>query len=210
MEVMAVPKKNPFKLDKVSIRLNKDAPLMSGRPIQSPEDAVELVGQELCEMDREIVCIINLKADGTPINCTFASMGALDRSIAHPRELLKATILSNASSMIMIHNHPSSNLEPSVEDSILTDRMVKLCDLVGVPLLDHVIVGGDNSYYFSFKEKDKLPASNLRYSLKNDYNDIEFTVPVAAEGNREDSGIDTVAEESVKKDEMKPGRRNHR
>ena len=108
------------------------------------------------------------------------------------------------------HFHPSSNLEPSVEDSILIDRMVKLCDLVGVPLLDHVIVGGDNSYYFSFKEKDKLPASNLRYSLKNDYNDIEFTVPVAAEGNREDSGIDTVAEESVKKDEMKPGRRNHR
>jgi len=99
-----MPKKNPFKLDVVSIRLNNDAPLMSGHPVKSPEDAVKLIGQELCEMDREVVCIINLKSDGTPINCTFASMGALDRSVAHPRELLKATILSNASTMIMIHN----------------------------------------------------------------------------------------------------------
>ena len=199
-----MPKKNPFKLDVVSIRLNKDAPLMSGHPVKSPEDAVKLIGQELCEMDREVVCIINLKSDGTPINCTFASMGALDRSVAHPRELLKATILSNASTMIMIHNHPSGNLDPSIEDSILTDRMIKICDLVGVPLVDHIIVGGDNTDYFSFKEKDRLPASNLRYSLKNDYKDIEFSVPMAAETNLNGTVVSTVAEEN------KPGRRTRR
>ena len=199
-----MPKKNPFKLDVVSIRLNKDAPLMSGHPVKSPEDAVKLIGQELCEMDREVVCIINLKSDGTPINCTFASMGALDRSVAHPRELLKATILSNASTMIMIHNHPSGNLDPSMEDSMLTDRMIKLCDLVGVPLVDHIIVGGDNTDYFSFKEKDRLPASNLRYSLKNDYKDIEFSVPMAAETNLSGTEVDTVAERN------KSGRRTRR
>ena len=199
-----MPKKNPFKLDVVSIRLNKDAPLMSGHPVKSPEDAVKLIGQELCEMDREVVCIINLKSDGTPINCTFASMGALDRSVAHPRELLKATILSNASTMIMIHNHPSGNLDPSMEDSILTDTMIKLCDLVGVPLVDHIIVGGDNTDYFSFKEKDRLPASNLRYSLKNDYKDIEFSVPMAAETNLSGTEVDTVAERN------KSGRRTRR
>ena len=199
-----MPKKNLFKLDVVSIRLNKDAPLMSGHPVKSPEDAVKLIGQELCEMDREVVCIINLKSDGTPINCTFASMGALDRSVAHPRELLKATILSNASTMIMIHNHPSGNLDPSMEDSILTDRMIKLCDLVGVPLVDHIIVGGDNSDYFSFKEKDRLPASNLRYSLKTDYKDIEFSVPMAAEVNSNKTDVSTVAEDN------KSGRRTRR
>ncbi len=199
-----MPKKNPFKLDVVSIRLNKDAPLMSGHPVKSPEDAVKLIGQELCEMDREVVCIINLKSDGTPINCTFASMGALDRSVAHPRELLKATILSNASTMIMIHNHPSGNLDPSIEDSILTDRMIKICDLVGVPLVDHIIVGGDNSDYFSFKEKDKLPASNLRYSLKTDYKDIEFSVPMAAEVNSNKGDVSTIAENN------KTGRRTKR
>ncbi len=199
-----MPKKNLFKLDVVSIRLNKDAPLMSGHPVKSPEDAVKLIGQELCEMDREVVCIINLKSDGTPINCTFASMGALDRSVAHPRELLKATILSNASTMIMLHNHPSGNLDPSMEDSILTDRMIKLCDLVGVPLVDHIIVGGDNSDYFSFKEKDRLPASNLRYSLKTDYKDIEFSVPMAAEVNSNKTDVSTVAEDN------KSGRRTRR
>lgn len=199
-----MPKKNPFKLDVVSIRLNKDAPLMSGHPVKSPEDAVKLIGQELCEMDREVVCIINLKSDGTPINCTFASMGALDRSVAHPRELLKATILSNASTMIMIHNHPSGNLDPSIEDSILTDRMIKICDLVGVPLVDHIIVGGDNSDYFSFKEKDRLPASNLRYSLKTDYKDIEFSVPMAAEVNSNKDDVSTIAENN------KTGRRTKR
>ena len=199
-----MPKKNPFKLDVVSIRLNKDAPLMSGHPVKSPEDAVKLIGQEFCEMDREVVCIINLKSDGTPINCTFASMGALDRSVAHPRELLKATILSNASTMIMIHNHPSGNLDPSIEDSILTDRMIKICDLVGVPLVDHIIVGGDNSDYFSFKEKDRLPASNLRYSLKTDYKDIEFSVPMAAEVNSNKGDVSTIAENN------KTGRRTKR
>ena len=199
-----MPKKNPFKLDVVSIRLNKDAPLMSGHPVKSAEDAVKLIGQELCEMDREVVCIINLKSDGTPINCTFASMGALDRSVAHPRELLKATILSNASTMIMIHNHPSGNLDPSIEDSILTDRMIKICDLVGVPLVDHIIVGGDNSDYFSFKEKDRLPASNLRYSLKTDYKDIEFSVPMAAEVNSNKGDVSTIAENN------KTGRRTKR
>ena len=199
-----MPKKNPFKLDVVSIRLNKDAPLMSGHPVKSPEDAVKLIGQELCEMDREVVCIINLKSDGTPINCSFASMGALDRSVAHPRELLKATILSNASTMIMIHNHPSGNLDPSIEDSILTDRMIKICDLVGVPLVDHIIVGGDNSDYFSFKEKDRLPASNLRYSLKTDYKDIEFSVPMAAEVNSNKGDVSNVAENN------KTGRRTKR
>lgn len=199
-----MPKKNPFKLDVVSIRLNKDAPLMSGHPVKSPEDAVKLIGQELCEMDREVVCIINLKSDGTPINCTFASMGALDRSVAHPRELLKATILSNASTMIMIHNHPSGNLDPSIEDSILTDRMIKICDLVGVPLVDHIIVGGDNSDYFSFKEKDRLPASNLRYSLKTDYKDIEFSVPMAAEVNSNKGDVSIIAENN------KTGRRTKR
>lgn len=199
-----MPKKNPFKLDVVSIRLNKDAPLMSGHPVKSPEDAVKLIGQELCEMDREVVCIINLKSDGTPINCTFASMGALDRSVAHPRELLKATILSNASTMIMIHNHPSGNLDPSIEDSLLTDRMIKICDLVGVPLVDHIIVGGDNSDYFSFKEKDRLPASNLRYSLKTDYKDIEFSVPMAAEVNSNKGDVSTIAENN------KTGRRTKR
>lgn len=98
------------KLDVVSIRLVKDAPIMSDKPIGNPIAAVELLGKQLCDMDREVLCVINLKANGVPINCNFVSMGAVDQTVAHPRELFKSAILSNASSMLLLHNHPSGNL----------------------------------------------------------------------------------------------------
>ena len=113
-------------LEVVTIRLKKDAPIMSNRPIHSPMDAVRLLGKELFELDREVICIVNLRTDGIPLNCNFVSMGGVDQSIAHPREIFKSSILSNATSMILIHNHPSGNLEPSKWDTILTDRMLKL------------------------------------------------------------------------------------
>lgn len=84
--------KNPFNLDVVSVRLVKDAPIMSGHPITKPEDAVLLLGKHLCEMDREVLCVINMKTDGTPINCHFASIGCLNESMAHPREALLCLI----------------------------------------------------------------------------------------------------------------------
>ena len=97
--------KNPFNLDVVSVRLVKDAPIMSGHPITKPEDAVLLLGKHLCEMDREVLCVINMKTDGTPINCHFASIGCLNESMAHPREIFKASILSNAATIMLMHNH---------------------------------------------------------------------------------------------------------
>jgi len=95
----------PFQLDVVSVRLVRDAPLFSEQKITSPESAIAVVGEFLCEMDREVVCVINLKSDGTPINCNFASMGAINQAIVEPRELFKSAILSNAAQMIMVHNH---------------------------------------------------------------------------------------------------------
>ena len=115
--------KNPFNLDVVSVRLVKDAPIMSGHPITKPEDAVLLLGKHLCEMDREVLCVINMKTDGTPINCHFASIGCLNESMAHPREIFKASILSNAATIMLMHNHPSGNLTPSKHDTMMTDRM---------------------------------------------------------------------------------------
>ena len=81
-----------FQIEVVSLRLVKDTPIYSERPITMPEHAVELIGKELCDMDREVVCIINLQADGVPINCNFASMGALDQAFIYPRELFKSSI----------------------------------------------------------------------------------------------------------------------
>ena len=172
----------PFQLDVVSVRLVRDAPIFSKQKITSPESALSVVGELLCEMDREVVCVINLKSDGTPINCNFASMGAINQAIAEPRELFKSAILSNASQMIMVHNHPSGNLEPSKEDTIITDRILKLSSLLGIPLTDHVIVGGDNTKYFSFKEKELLKMPKISLTQYYQHLDFEENAMVAERG----------------------------
>ena len=165
-------KQNPFQLDVVSVRLVRDAPIFSEQKIVNPESAIAVVGELLCEMDREVVCIINLKSDGTPINCNIASMGAINQAIVEPREIFKSAILSNAAAMIMVHNHPSGNLEPSKEDTMITDRILTLSAYMGIPLKDHVIVGGDNSRYFSFKEKELLKVPKV--SLTQNYQYLNF------------------------------------
>jgi len=170
-----VEMQKPFQLDVVSVRLVKDAPIFSQQKITDPETAVGVVGDLLCEMDREVMCIINMKSDGTPINCNFASMGAIDKTIAEPRELFKTAILSNAAQMIMVHNHPSGRLEPSREDTALTDRILRLSELIGIPLSDHIIVGGDKSKFFSFRGKGLLTAP--RISFERNYHNLEFRTP---------------------------------
>lgn len=139
-------------LNVVSVRLVNDAPIISDRKISTPEDAIDLLGKYLCDMDREVVCVINLKTDGTPINCSFVSIGALNFSIVEPREIFKASILSNAHSIILLHNHPSGALNPSYDDIRVTGRIEKCCDLLGFNFRDHIIVGTTIGKYFSFRE----------------------------------------------------------
>jgi DNA repair protein RadC len=109
-------------------------------------------------------------------------MGAISQAIAEPRELFKTAILSNAAKMMLVHNHPSGMLEPSKEDTILTDRMLKLTALLGIPLIDHVIVGGDNSRYFSFKEKEMLTMPQINLTQNYQYLEFENRALVAEPG----------------------------
>lgn len=81
-----------FKLDVVRVKLVKEAPLYSELPLQNPYEAAATIGEFLCEMDREVVCVVNLQSDLKPINVTFASIGALNEALVHPREILKATL----------------------------------------------------------------------------------------------------------------------
>lgn len=144
-----------------------------------PTDVVELLGQNMCDLDREVVCVINLRTDGIPLNCNFVSMGAVDECMAHPREIYKSAILSNATSMILLHNHPSGNLLPSKADTMMTDRMNSICEMMGIPLQDHLIVGGDNREYFSFKEKGMLKIPTI--SLAQDYETFDMKSSLVAE-----------------------------
>lgn len=175
-------KENPFELEVVSVRLVKEAPIFSKNRMQSPIQVISVLGEYMCEFDREVVCVVNLRSDLTPINVNFASVGAINTAIAHPRELLKTSILSNASSILLMHCHPSGQILPSKEDTILTDRLNTVCDLVGIPLTDHIIVAGDNSEFFSFKEKGVIKNSELKYAT--DYHDINITSPVIYENKK--------------------------
>ena len=170
-----------FKLDTVSVRLVKGSePVTSEEPLTSPEAVVRALADEMSWYDREVVGVINFDNKMRPVNVNFVSMGALDQSIAHPREILKSAILSNAASMMMIHNHPSQDVTPSRADVEITDRMMRLCELAGIPLIDHIIVGGQGKEYFSFAEKKAMPVIKLNY--QNNYNRLDFA-HVADENN---------------------------
>lgn len=90
------------------------------------------------------------------------------------------------------HFHPSGNLKPSKEDIALTGRMQKLCMLAGIPVIDHVILGNDQSY-FSFREKQILPMEQIQYSV--DLNDINLKV---AEKEAENYGYEKPHKKSIK------------
>lgn len=155
---------NPYELKRVSIRLVEEDSVLCTHPITHAEDAVLLIGNDLKRMDREVLCIINLKSNGNPINYSFVSIGALNSTLAHPRELLKASILSNAASMILIHCHPSGSLIASRDDITITDRMIKICELIGIPLLDHIIVAPGTESYYSMRENNQLNYNCFRYT----------------------------------------------
>ena len=164
-------KTNMYRLNQVAIRMVEMPPLLSDVPMDGLEAAVKVMADMLEDYDREVVAIVNLQTDGKPINMNVVSMGALDQSIAHPREILKSTILSNASAIMLVHNHPSNKLQPSMDDIATTARVKQLCDLIGVKFLDHIIVGPGRDYY-SFHQKQQIPLSSLK--LTNNLEDIEL------------------------------------
>ncbi|MDY6342136.1 MAG: JAB domain-containing protein, partial [Lachnospiraceae bacterium] len=97
----------PYKLDQVGIRMVKEPPLYSVEPVNSPQAAVRLMAETLKGYDREVLAVVNLRNDLKPINMNIVSIGTLNQSLAHPREILKSIVLSNAGSVMLFHNHPS-------------------------------------------------------------------------------------------------------
>lgn len=147
-------------LRQVGIRLIEEPPLLSSEPMSSPEAAVRVLGEWLREMDRELFCVVNMNSNLTPINMNVVSMGALNVTYVNPRETMKSAILSNAAYMMLIHNHPSGSLTPSKDDIKMTDQIQSAASLMGIPVLDHIIVG-KHQEFFSLRE-------NNIFSFRND------------------------------------------
>ena len=166
------------KLEQVAIRMVEQPPLYSKEPMNNPDTAIRVMNEFLSQMDRELFCIVNLQADLTPINMNIVSVGSLNEALINPREIFKSAILSNAHSMMLIHNHPSGNLTPSTSDIQTTARMQELGELMGISLVDHIITGRDGNYY-SFRDKGEFPDSRIRFSTRVE--DIDLTKGMVTE-----------------------------
>lgn len=136
----------------VRLKLTDKAGVFSMERIDTPDKAVSVLAPVLAELDREEVCVVNLDGKGRPINFNVVSIGSVNASLVTGRELYKTAILSNAAGMIMLHNHPSSDLQMSVSDRNVTEKMMYASLLLDIEFYDHVIVAGGTGKTFSIRE----------------------------------------------------------
>jgi DNA repair protein RadC len=141
---------------KAAFELSKrmESPINEGdKPvIKSPEDVVNAVKSQLKGKKKEHFLLLCLDTRNRLINYKPVSVGSLDTSVVHPREVFKEAIASSAASVIFAHNHPSGDPEPSKEDIELTKRLAKAGEIMGIDVLDHIIVCDTN--YLSLKAKN--------------------------------------------------------
>ena len=134
-------------LDMVKVRLVPDYKLKSDTAIDNADDAVKLLEEELSQLDREAVCILNLNAKGKPINASIVSLGDMTETYVHPREVFKCAVLSSAAGILILHNHPSDDVKPSVSDLSVTCQLIAAGRIIGIRVIDHIIVGPNAEHY---------------------------------------------------------------
>lgn len=120
--------------------------------ITSPTDIVDLLMLDMIHLKKEHFKIVMLDTKNQVIGIEDISVGSLNSSIVHPREVFKEAIVKSSASIILVHNHPSGDPTPSKEDIAITRRLAEGGDILGVKVLDHIIIG--NNKYISLKEKE--------------------------------------------------------
>jgi len=111
------------------------------RPIGSPLDVCRLIRPLVRDAKQEHFYCLYLDSRNAVMDVTLVSLGSLDAAIVQPREVFKGAVAHSAAALIACHNHPSGDPDPSPDDKELTRRLVKCGDILGIPLMDHVIVG---------------------------------------------------------------------
>ena len=143
--------KHAKRVDIVSIKMVREGSTKyENRKIETPFDAYVLLKRFLEDSDREKLLVVCLDTKNQPINICTVSVGTLNSSLVHPREVFKTAILSNSNQIMLAHNHPSGISAPSNEDKAMTSRIKDAGVILGIELIDHIIIGSNE--YFSFKE----------------------------------------------------------
>lgn len=128
----------------------------AGDTLNSPEDVIEYMkGAFDMRPEQEQFWVVMLDRQNRPLGRSLCTLGTVSCSIVHPREIFRAAILSSASSIVVVHNHPSGDPSPSEQDKRATQLLLRASKTIGIEMLDHIIVGkpeldpeGDG--YFSF------------------------------------------------------------
>jgi len=135
---------------KAVFELNKRCCRKEGLHIRTAKDVFEYASPKLCDKDKEHFMIILLDSKNKVIKDEIVSIGTVSSALAHPREIFKSAIRESASSVVLVHNHPSGDPSPSEADEVITERLVNAGDMLGIEVLDHVILGNGNLW--SWKE----------------------------------------------------------
>ncbi|MEP6603873.1 MAG: DNA repair protein RadC [Spartobacteria bacterium] len=132
---------------------------LSKQKLDSPELVHELMGAEMRMLRKESLRVVLLDTRYHLIRVEEVSIGSINESIAHPRDVFRPALIASAYAVIVVHNHPSGDASPSQTDHSLTRRLAEAAELLQIKLLDHIIIGapGEQSPgYFSFKEAGVL------------------------------------------------------
>ena len=142
-----IPRK---KIGVVRLRMVKESSLYGMGRFTDPGIAVELVKPLFDMADREMVVVMSLSTNLEPLALEIAAVGGLNSCSVDVRDIFKHSLLNNAAYVICFHNHPSGNPEPSRSDKLLTGRIEDGGKILGIPLIDHIILGEEG--FYSFRE----------------------------------------------------------
>lgn len=147
---------------KLDLIKEKEKELIVSNNIDSPNALGESIAKEISIYDREILFLINFDDNLKAINCSIVSIGSIDASIATAREIYKTSLLSNASAIMLIHNHPSGDNKPSRADLNITEEIAEVGKTLGIEVLDHYIAGEDS--FYSMKNKKDIAYNKINYA----------------------------------------------
>lgn len=140
----------------IHLEMVKDAEITYGEmKMENAEEAATLIKKFLGDVDREclVVCATDIKMK--PVHIQLTAMGAINYCPVSISDIFKAALLSNAANILLFHNHPSGDVTPSEDDIQVTKRVMEAGKLLGIPLLDHIILGEGDSFY-SFRESGRF------------------------------------------------------
>lgn len=141
--------KNMNCIERVGIRLVREGVIEYGASIINACDVKKAVAEYLKDFDREVFGIINLTGQGQVINFSVVSVGTLNASLVHMREVFKSAILSNAAAIVAFHNHPGGSLKASSEDIECWEKLKSAGEILGIKAVDSVIVSCTTGDYLS-------------------------------------------------------------